>query len=339
MFNSIKIFILFFVGVFSFAFTSAQTNLVPNFSFEQYSTCPNTADQIQFSSGWSKYSIPASTPDYYNACASFTSMGVPKSALINQQPHRNCSAYAALITWGASGNDREYIGIQLTQPLVVGQKYFLSFYTVMSESYYSGNYYGMPSNNIGLRLSTIPFSSSNPLPINNFAHLNSTSVVSDSINWQRISGKIIADSAYQYLILGNFFDDANTITVPYGCGSCLNVQSYYLFEDVCISTDSLLCNGGVDALSCSVSVSEIELNDQVKIFPNPSIDAITLSFQSNSWEEIKLSDLFGKNCLTEIVHGNDFITIDLSGFKAGVYILSVISADKNHIINKKIIKK
>ena len=187
--------------------------------------------------------------------------------------HRNCSAYAALIVWGASGNDREHIGIQLTQPLVIGQKYFLSFYTVMTESYYSGTYFGMPSNNIGLRLSTVEYNPSSPAPIDNFAHLNSSTVITDSVNWIRISGSVIADSAYKYVILGNFFDDTNTDTMQYSCGTCLNVQSYYLFDDVCVSTDSLLCNGGIDVISCTVSVQEIiSNNDKMKRVQKKMLD-------------------------------------------------------------------
>src|SRR3989337_4111166 len=68
-----------FFFVLSSFFSFSQTNLVPNFSFEQYSTCPTGQDQIQYATGWSKYSISTSTPDYYNACAPSSGFGVPKS--------------------------------------------------------------------------------------------------------------------------------------------------------------------------------------------------------------------------------------------------------------------
>lgn len=313
-------------------------NLVPNFSFEQYSTCPNAQDQIQYATGWSKYSIPASTPDYYNACAPATSMSVPKSSFNNQAAHRNCSAYAGLITWGASGNDREYIGIQLSSPLIIGQKYFLSFYTVMTESYAGGNYFGMPSNNIGLRLSTVPYSSSNPAPINNFAHLNSSAVISDSVNWTRVSGSIIADSAYQYVMLGNFFDDANTTTIPYICGSCLNVQSYYIYDDVCVSTDSLLANGGIDALSCTVSVPEINSENAVNIFPNPANDMVTVSFQDIQSSELILMDILSKVVYSEKINTQNSTTVDLSLYPSGLYFLKIINQKRTQVTCKKITK-
>ncbi|MBK7312068.1 MAG: T9SS type A sorting domain-containing protein [Sphingobacteriaceae bacterium] len=311
---------------------------MPNFSFEQYSICPNAADQIQYAVGWSKYSIAASTPDYYNACATATSMGVPKSDFINQNDHRNCSAYAALIIWGATVNDREHIGVQLTQPLVIGQKYFLSFYTVMTESYFSGTYYGMPSNNIGLRLSTVSYNPSTPIPFNNFAHLNSSSVINDSVNWTRVTGSIIADSAYKYVILGNFFDDANTITLPYSCGSCLDAQCYYLYDDVCVSTDSLLANGGIDAMLCTVSVPEINESDKIKVFPNPSNDFITISFQAFKGKELILTDMFGKIFYSEKTNNQGPVTLNVSSYPSGMYFLKIIDQNGAQVGSKKINK-
>ena len=103
-------------------------NLVPNFGFEQYSTCPSTEDQVQFCDGWSKYSASSTTPDYYNDCSSSSTMGVPQNASFYQPDNRNCGAYMALYTWtNPIMNYREHIGVQLSQPLVIGQKYFLSF--------------------------------------------------------------------------------------------------------------------------------------------------------------------------------------------------------------------
>ncbi len=315
-----------------------QQNLVPNFSFEQYDTCPNSQDQIQFATGWSKYSMQASTPDYFNSCAPAASYSVPKSSFNNQAAHRNCNAYAALIIWGASGNDREHIGIQLSQPLIVGQKYFLSFYTVMTESYLAGTYFGMPSNNIGLRLSTVEFNPSNPTPIDNFAHLHSPVIINDSINWIRVSGSIVADSAYNYLIVGNFFDDANTDTMRYSCASCINAHSYYLVDDICVSTDSLLCNGGIDLLLCITSISEQNLSDKINVFPNPVTDMITISFPGNQGCEFILSDTYGKIIYTEKVNDKKSLMLDLSAYSPGIYFLKVVSHIEEKIFVKKIVK-
>jgi hypothetical protein len=317
-----------------FLLHSSAQNLVPNFSFEQMNGCPTADDQITLSIGWSKYSKNSSTPDYYNACSSSSTYGIPKNIVGYQQDHRNCSAYMGLITFGASGNDREHIGIQLSQPLVIGQKYFISFYTVMGEDLIAGTQFGMPSNNIGMRLSTVAYSSSNPAPIDNFSHLRATTIITDSTNWVRISGSIVADSAYSYLILGNFYDDANTDTLHYTCGGCLNSESYYFVDDICISTDSSLCNGGIDAIPCNVSVEENELNNQVNIFPNPSNGIITISLN----EPIKNYTIYSS--LGELIINNNpntkNIQINLTNHSAGIYYIN-IQTTKSNIIKKFII--
>jgi hypothetical protein len=236
-----------------------QVNLVPNFSFEEYTDCPLLDGQSYFASGWSKFSTQGSTPDYYNKCSETTEFGIPQSFICYQEDNRGCNAYIGLGTIVSSSFDREYVGTEINEPLVVGQKYFLSFYTVMGEYVINGNQYGMPSNNIGMLLSTISFSESNPTPTNNFSHLRSESIITDSVNWMRVSGSIVADSSYQYVVLGNFYNDLYTDTIHYNCLDCMNQASYYLIDDICISTDSLLCNGGIELLSCNLSVDKKKL--------------------------------------------------------------------------------
>ena len=332
------IFIFSFLLIANFSF--AQINLVPNFSFEQNDTCPSFGDQIQFATGWSKYSNSASTPDYYNSCSSPNAMGIPKSFWCYQQAHRNCYSYAGLGTWTkvTNQNFREHIGTELSQQLVIGQKYFISFYTVMGEFSSGGTIFGCPSNNIGIRLSTVSYNGNNPVPINNFAHLYSSAIISDSINWVRISGSIIADSAYNYIIVGNFFDDVNTDTIQYNCPSCQNLASYYLVDDICLSTDSLLCNGGIDALPCIVSVNEIDLSNEVNLFPNPVFDIVTLSFQNNLSAEIILYDVFGKIIYSNRIQNENSITINLSSTSSGTYFLKIINLNSNYSLIRKIIK-
>jgi len=183
--------VLIFLTIFILkksSFVIAQINLVPNFSFEQNDTCPNTEDQIQYALGWAKYSCNSpyiSTPDYYNICSPDTLMGIPKSSTGFQNAHRNCTAYAGLVSYSIPGwpNYREHIGIQLSSPLTIGQKYFLSFYTVMGGDILQGGYYYcMPSDKMGMRLSTVAYNPSNPAPIDNFAHLYVSTVLNDTLN-------------------------------------------------------------------------------------------------------------------------------------------------------------
>lgn len=328
--------VFFFAAVFGYA-----QNLVPNFGFDIHNTCPTTEDQAQYATGWFKISEVSTTPDYYSACAPTSGYGVPKSNGQYQQDSRACGAYMGLLTKylpQSFPNYREQVSIQLTQPLVIGQKYYLSFLTVMAGQYDGTNYYDNPSNNMGMRFSTISYSSSNPAPIENFAHLHSAAIINDTINWTRVSGSFIADSVYQYVMLGNFFDDASTDTISLNCAACLNYYSYYLFDNVCVSMDSAYCNGGIDTAPCTVSIRELSDENEISVFPNPVSDVLNISFNDIQSEFIQLTDVLGAVIYSENTKGKDSMSISLSAFPSGVYFLKFTSKKEQKIISKKILK-
>jgi hypothetical protein len=84
--------------VLSFKIISSQVNLVPNFSFEEYTECPLLDGQSYFASGWSKFSYQNSTPDYYNTCSETNEFGIPQSFICYQEDNRGCNAYIGLST-------------------------------------------------------------------------------------------------------------------------------------------------------------------------------------------------------------------------------------------------
>lgn len=320
----------------------SQVNLVPNFSFEIHDTCPNALDQVRYATGWDKYCIDWFTPDYYNSCSSDTTCGIPNNFVSYQPDHRNCGAYMGLITWdGNTDVDRETIGTQLTVPMTVGQKYFISFYAVMGwEKFSDGWHYTVFSNNIGARLSTVPFNNSNPCPLDNFAHLNYTPILNDSVNWTKISGSIIADSAYQHIVIGNFFDNAHTDTLSYNhCPTCLNMCSYYLIDDVCISTDSLLCNGGIDAMACFTGLEEENESKKINIFPNPFNDYITIVSDNLLLEKISIYDVFGQVVYVRYLKKENKVVLDLRQIPNGIYYVTINGDNSNRTIFKSIIKQ
>jgi OmpA-OmpF porin, OOP family len=78
-------------------------NLVPNPSFEQYDTCPDLLNQIQYAIGWNNF---GNTPDYYNACSQI--MNVPNTQGGYQLAYDG-NAYCGVYTFAYGGvNYREY---------------------------------------------------------------------------------------------------------------------------------------------------------------------------------------------------------------------------------------
>ena len=244
-------------------------NLVPNPSFEQYDTCPTDQNQIHFATGWSNYwsTSPNSSPDYFNSCSTTFWTSVPSHFGDYQQPASG-NAYAGIYTYEtpqASPDNilREFVGAQLLSPLVIGTKYYLSFKTNLALD--TNHIFNQATNNIGILFSTIPHNYYNPTSITNFAHLNSISVITDTLNWTIVSGSFIADSAYEYAIIGNFFDDIHT-TILQIQDTLSDKSAYYYIDDVYVSTDSLA--GGI---------AEQNIQGKIKVYPNPFSFSTTLN--------------------------------------------------------------
>lgn len=217
--------ILFSVLLFACGDTYAQ-NLVPNPSFEIISSCPTNGSQIDKAIGWMPFT---SSPDLIHGCYA---------------PNWPCAAtgisyvnvYCSLIP--ASYN--EVFGIELTVPLVIGSKYYVNF--KVREQGWSSCF----MNKLGARFSTRAYCysldnytnlcDSTSAPIENIAHVYTNEII--DTNWTSVFGSFIADSAYKYIMLGHLFDTTNT---DYSTIFCPNGMIGYLFDDICVSADSLTC--------------------------------------------------------------------------------------------------
>ncbi len=326
--QNIFIFLIAAVGFAQNA--SAQVNLVPNPSFEQYSQCPTGQAQIQYAIGWLNFNY---TPDYFNICSTNPLFSVPYNWGVYQLAHSG-NAYAGLGTYSTAGaNAREHIAIQLAATMTVGIKYFVSAQVNLGlDSTYG---FTGASNNLGILFSTVQYSQINPAPVGNFAHINTANVISDTSDWTNISGAFIADSAYKYIIIGNFFDDSNTTFLRLQDSTFNENAAYYFIDDVCVSTDSLIC----------ANSSEVKNQFHPSRFivgPNPFIDnlKITISNISNENEDIfKLYNSLGIEEKVESIKMKEGLTtkiiIQKGNLTPGVYLLQLKSGPK--IIYQKII--
>jgi hypothetical protein len=318
-----KAFTIVFLFLFHISFSQ---NLVNNWSFEDTVACPDNITQIDRAVGWMSFKF---TPDYFNACAPSTNI-VPVSAPHNiwgDQLAHTGNAYAGFIAYKTgAANAREFIATQLNQPLVSGQKYFLSFWVSSAFGYMnSQDYPHLACNNLGAKFTKVAYSSANPMSVNNFAHIVDTNIINDTINWIKISGSFIADSIYSYLVIGNFFDDSNTSWMS--IGTALPNDAYYYLDDVKLSTDSLFVDG----------VSEINNSNQIKIFPNPARDWIVLEGKGIKSVEITnaLGSAIGSYPTSAFTLRH---TINLSSLSSGIYFLKINMIDERFQIKKIIIQ-
>ncbi|MCW3077477.1 MAG: hypothetical protein JWO32_2086 [Bacteroidetes bacterium] len=292
---------------------------MPNPSFESYTSCPNTLssngdDEVARVTEW--YSSNNS-PDFFNTCSTTTICGVPNN-IIGSQSAFDGNSYCGFIAYNKSSFYREIISAALSTSMTIGIKYFVSFKVSLGED---NNFKFCGVNNLGILLSTKKYDLVNLSPINNYAHIYASTIVTDTLNWTKISGIINADSNYKYLNIGNFFDDINTSkTILNPTAS----DSYYYIDDVRISTDSLF--------GLSTGLEEIDWENQINIYPNPTIDKIKIGTKI---PVLKLC-LFDNIGRLMIINEN-VKELNVEDLSEGLYFLK-LELPNNQIIIKRVIK-
>ncbi len=198
-------------------------NLVTNPSFESYLNCNFSQGDADYATGWFKspvFNQPPSHADYLNSCTNF--YGVPNNPWGNEAAATG-SGYMAITTkvpgWGQY---RENIYSQLINPLSIGVTYSLTFKLSLCDNFQ------LASDKMGLKFSMFP-----NISISNSAHLFASTPVTQQNGWTVITGTFTADSAYTYIGVGNFFDDANTTEII-TCPSCQQNYNIYYVDDISV---------------------------------------------------------------------------------------------------------
>jgi len=321
----IKHLLITILCILQFAFCNLHLlqaqNLVPNPSFEDYTTCPNDYGQIGNATGWIDLT---SSCDYYNSCSSGFNASVPYNSMGYQNPvNVYCHGYAGIYCYGPYSNYREYFGIKLNSPLIIGGKYYMSINVSLANNCNCG------IDKIGLIFSNAPMYNSTIIThFKNYANLFSSNIIKDTINWTRIFGTFVADSNYDYINIGNFFDDTITNTFKFNSYNC---TSYYYIDDICVSTDSAYCFNY--SYSCGEGIANYE-ESNITIYPNPVNSVLHITS-----ENIQDYNLKVYNAIGELILQSDKLSsnseVDLTQYPEGMYFLQVYS--NNKIFNKKII--
>jgi len=289
---------------------------VPNPSFEDTISCPYNGS-IDHVFGWSN---GGGTPDYFNSCCNGISpaFSVPNNWGGYQQAATGNGYCAVGIYANYYPNAREFIIAQLTTPLTIGKKYDVSFETSLSLN--DTMYFNCAANKLGALLSTVPYDIGNPPPIANFAHIYSTNNITDTTNWSTINGMIIADSVYQYIIIGNFFDDFSTDTLIFKKDTFQT--AYYFIDDVSVVEDT----------TNSIWENKINENYFSADLLNGSMHInINKNLKGNN-NELTIFNLLGQKIFNQKIQDSKTI-INLNTLSYGIYILNMET--ENQIFNHK----
>ena len=301
----------------------AQINLVPNHSFEVPDSCPATHTFLTPWEGPLHWFSGGGTLDYYQSCVPPPNeASVPLGALAFQYP-QDGENYIGLATYELTwGGLREYAMVQLTSPLVPGQTYTVSFYANAAwngtNSMYPQNY--VASSHIGalFTMQPRPWTSLDPWPLaTGSAHVFHPWVIADTVNWTLVSGTLVADSAYQYLMIGNHYSNAFTDTLHFLPPQIWLPIAYTLIDNVCVSE-------GLEGCPSANGVSDL-VNSEVLLFPNPAVHHLDIvGLEANA--EGTIYDATGRMVWSGTV-GQGRWTLDVGAWARGYYVLNLRSAE------------
>ena len=248
-------------------------NLVPNPGFEDYTTCPDDISQINRAIPWdpARGNNDNGSTDYINTC---TSNSILQQILFINQPN-NGNGYAGICLYGNHiiglfNNYREYAEVKLKNKMLNNKNYCCKFNTILS------TFGGIATKNIGMLITKEYVSSYNPLAhgemlIDSIPQIfNKNGILTDSINWTEIEGLYKANGNEEYITIGNFNNDNNTIWIPIHIGA--DDASYYLIDDVSVCECSFDINLGADTALC----------ESETILLNPNLPNATYTWQDSS---------------------------------------------------------
>jgi hypothetical protein len=315
--------------IFLFFFTFAQCqNLVPNGGFE-LGDCdtigyPGNLDEVD---NWFS-SIPdldVTTPEWFHQCIPEEFFQPPEVAFGTQDAVGE--GYAGLIAYSfnspADWDYREIIGVQLTAPLIEGNSYIVSLKYSHVTNYPE---FAIMVNNFGFNFSTHQFYDIPSFPINQ-SHYSVDTIVplSSQDEWFEISHIFEADSNYQYLHIGNFFDNELTDTLWNGIN--YGVYQYYVVDEVSVT---------------SVLSDNFQNKKTVNVYPNPLRDSFTIEpTQNEIIEKVELISLDGRSLQINVPKKSCMsCQFDVpSEVSDGMYLLRVSTLNKNIYQTRIVVKK
>lgn len=319
LFIRFKYFIICLFVAVLLPFIGVTQNLVSNPSFEDTVSCPTNEHQLWRTDGW--YTVNQ-TPDYFNSCTDNADIDVPVNYFGSTIP-ADGNGYVGLVSYVSTTPDfREIIGTELKQPLIPGTRYYVSACIIRPDTSIADcvvNKFGFKFSNTFLPSTSV---------VDNFSHFSTDSTFRDKNDWATIKGSFVADSAYSFLFIGNFYTDAD-INVS-DCSTAGGYHFAYNFIDmICVSADSSKLN-----YTCNATVGftdEVSVND-FKISPNPFNDFISLRTAKSSPFTFVISDVSGKAIVNQVYEGN--AVIETNHLTKGIYFYKMVDESGKVVIGK-----
>ena len=221
-------FVVGFIPILLFSQSEGE-NIVPNASFEAYSSVPlgwfyTGRDFTRVLKYWE--SPTAASPDVYGPKVYVPAQWQEQG--FGDMRAASGKSFVGITVYGCDEGKphcREYVQIQLAEPLVVGQRYHVAF----SVSHLPRS---LCIRDIGVAFSEERQYLSLDARVELEATLEPEEIVRCSKGeWKRITGEFYAQAPASYVIIGNFKEDASSMVSKPKSGEPLPF-SYYYIDDV-----------------------------------------------------------------------------------------------------------
>lgn len=210
-----------------------ESNLVPNPGFEDYAAPPigwfyKGEHFTKVMKYWS--AATAASPDVFGPRVRVPGHWREKG--FGQQTAHGGDSMAGFTLYGCDEGKphcREYVQVQLIEPLVVGQEYSVHFWV-------SSLPRALRINRIGAFFSLEEIREQTDVLLSHPPQVTTDKIVeAEDGQWVSFSGRFVADQAANYLVIGNFFPDSLTRTstpvedaLPF---------AYYYLDDVLVKKE------------------------------------------------------------------------------------------------------
>lgn len=308
---------------------SAQTNLVVNPGFEHYNNCPVKLSNIEYSPSytlfpyvkdWVKPTIGSS--DFFHKCSnSFAS--IPYII-----PH--VDTYYAYSGDGMAGiyayaNDSkpEYLQSKLSQPLVKGEKYYVSFYySLFVDDTINFDIAGI--DRLGMNLSEYKHDDfvANILKLD-YGIATQKGIVLNNVNeWKKAEGIYTAIGGEEWITIGTFDEGVPIYQTHLTGNGSGDYRAYFFIDDVNVSPTP-------------TNINDIDGREVYSISPNPFASVITINNPNNS--EITIYNSISQVMYHQINTSTNLTKVNTGTWPAGIYHCSIKTAIGHHV--EKIVKQ
>ena len=219
----------------------AQTNLVPNYSFEVYINCPVFLNNPP-PSPW--YENTSYAGMYLNACNTSSCFNIPYicgGGMPDYQPAHTGQAYIYLDFYP---NNRQYIQTPLKDSLVGGHRYYVEYFTnLLNSMKYACNNNGLLFTKKAVYVDTA-LHKYGVLPANPQIVNYGNPIITDTLGWTKVSGIYKAQGGEKFITIGNFKTDAQTTTLNVnpagypGTGYLIDDVSVIPLDSYCLQADA-----------------------------------------------------------------------------------------------------